>query len=689
MATRTVSATGGNWSATGTWVEGAVPTAADDVVCQVAGLSGNLTLDTTGNCRSVDFTNYTNNFSMNANQTLNVGTSTVNGTTAFKLVAGMLFTGLTTSTLNFVSTSATVIDLTSAALTLPCAVTFNGAGGSWRLADAHTINGVVTLTAGTLNTNAKAVLSSTFSSSNANTRTLNQSGTTWTVNGINGTVWDFTTNTNLTWTTTIATAIIASGSGVAATPCIVNTGGKSSSGDITMSGAGVVRLASTPTMRNFTRTGTTAKTDTFISSSFTCTGTFTCNGNSTTNRVLCQSNTIGTASTITAATVTVTNTDFRDITGAGAGSWNLAAITGNSGDCGGNTSITFTTAAPQTFQGTVSASWSTLATWTSRVPLPQDNVSVASAFSAAQTITADMPRLGANIDFTGTTGNVVWAWTSAITLYGSLTLVAAQNTPTSGGTSIIFEGRGSHTIRTHGISIPGGGTGVAIQGFGGTYTVQDNWTMNASWQLINGTFDANGFNMTAFAFNSSNTTTRTLTMGTGTWTATTTSTATAFNFTSVTGLTFSGSNAPLVISGIGSGTRTFATGGLTFFTLTYTVAGSTGPLVITGAGTFAAITFSDASNARTLTLPASTTTTATVFTVAGTTGKLMTVNSSTPGTAATISSISPHVAFVTFTDITATPTAQQWDDSNGGTDGGGNTNINFANLDHQHLVGVS
>ncbi len=55
-ATRTISNTGGNWSATGTWVEGAVPTSADDVVATAT--SGNLIINTTAAVRSIDLTSY-------------------------------------------------------------------------------------------------------------------------------------------------------------------------------------------------------------------------------------------------------------------------------------------------------------------------------------------------------------------------------------------------------------------------------------------------------------------------------------------------------------------------------------------------------------------------------------------------------------------------------------------------------
>lgn len=64
---------------------------------------------------------------------------------------------------------------------------------------------------------------------------------------------------------------------------------------------------------------------------------------------------------------------------------------------------------------------------------------------------------------------------------------------------------------------------VTIDAAGGTYQLGGNLTMGASRTLIltNGTFDANGFDVTishSVAFDSNNTNTRTLKLGSGTWT---------------------------------------------------------------------------------------------------------------------------------------------------------------------------
>ncbi|MCC7514532.1 MAG: hypothetical protein IT212_07550 [Bacteroidia bacterium] len=76
MSVRTMSDLGGDWADTATWVEGSVPTAADDVVATAT--SGNLTIGTSINskyCRSLNFTNYISIFTINTSYTLWIGDS--------------------------------------------------------------------------------------------------------------------------------------------------------------------------------------------------------------------------------------------------------------------------------------------------------------------------------------------------------------------------------------------------------------------------------------------------------------------------------------------------------------------------------------------------------------------------------------------------------------------------------------
>lgn len=86
MATRTISNTGGNYNAVGTWVEGIVPTSADDVVSTAT--SGQLTVNVTSAARSIDLTTYLSTLTM-------TGALTVSGSaTTNTFGVGMSFAGV-------------------------------------------------------------------------------------------------------------------------------------------------------------------------------------------------------------------------------------------------------------------------------------------------------------------------------------------------------------------------------------------------------------------------------------------------------------------------------------------------------------------------------------------------------------------------------------------------------------------
>jgi hypothetical protein len=312
--------------------------------------------------------------------------------------------------------------------------------------------------------------------------------------------------------------------------------------------------------------------------------------------------------------------DFRDITGAGAGSWNLAAITGLSGDCGGNSGITFTTPATQTATGTASFSWSTHG-WTSRVPLAQDDVVINNAFIAGRTVTLDVPRAGKSIDWTGATGTPAWAVTTATTVYGSITKIAGMTQ--SGTTSVTFEGRGAFTLTNAGV---GWTNPLTISMFGGTLTLGDAIVSTSTKTHNNGTFVDAGFASTFTTVTSNSGLTR-VTTRTGAMTVT--GTGAVFTVTS-TGLTHTGTGSTLTVSDTSASSKTIAGGGLaTYGTLVITGSG-TGTIDITGANTFSAL---DIGAPKTVRFTAATTTTITnAVTCTGTVGNVITISSITAAT---------------------------------------------------------
>ncbi len=316
--------------------------------------------------------------------------------------------------------------------------------------------------------------------------------------------------------------------------------------------------------------------------------------------------------------------------------------------------------------------WSASA-WTTRVPLPQDDVYLGNVFNASQTLVADMPRLGRSIDWTGATGTPAWALTSVANIfYGSITLISGMTL--SQDRNINFSGRGTHTITSAGKQFPSSSANVYISSIGGTYTMQDAFSTGGSLTLQNGTFNANGFNVSARNFTGSTTTTRSLIMGSGTWTVTLGS-GTPFNMTTTTGLTFSGELSTIIYSGSNTAGATFAGGGLTFGTFTNIVNGSTGALTITGSNSFYQFNFSDASNARSLLFTASTTTTirnTNGFNIQGTSGKLMTIASVTAATHTLTSTQKQICNYLHLTNSLAGGGGPWYAGANS-TDNGGNT----------------
>lgn len=130
MATRTISATGGNFNATSAWVEGVVPTSADVVVGNAT--SNNLTVNVSSACSNLNLANYTKTLTINA-------LLTVSGTDLLSSFgASMTFAG-TTSAANFLAFSSAHVlkqDTTSEIPNLG----FHGSNTKVLLSDIYTQN---------------------------------------------------------------------------------------------------------------------------------------------------------------------------------------------------------------------------------------------------------------------------------------------------------------------------------------------------------------------------------------------------------------------------------------------------------------------------------------------------------------------------------------------------------------------
>lgn len=409
----------------------AVPTSSDDVYFDGNSGAVVVTVNANTNCAALNFTStlggdYTGEFK--AGSVARV--MSIYGSVLF--VSGMTLSY--NATYKFAGTSGTQT-ITSAGQTILGNYQFNGSGGTFQLADNHSMGGTssFTLTAGTFDPNGK---------------TVSFVGTSHTLTG-------------------------------------------------------------SFSFYNLTRTGTATTTDDLVlESNITVTNVFTANGNSTTNRLFIRGDDTRTQRTITSASNSFSNVDFLDIVGAGAGDWDLSAITGLSGDCGYNSGITFTTAKTLYWVNYSGGSWSSTASWSetsgglpgSRVPLPQDTVIIDanSITSASRTITADMDRLGCDITSTNVANSPTLALGTYSKIFGSLAL--GTHTSITGNILGVY-GSANETITTNGNTI---GTQLHVKmKVGTTLSLADACILTGTVYTYQGGFDLNDFNLTASTFDMS------------------------------------------------------------------------------------------------------------------------------------------------------------------------------------------
>ena len=406
------------------------------------------------------------------------------------------------------------------------------------------------------------------------------------------------------------------------------------------------------TFVNLTRTGTATKTDTLTISGAdqTITGTLCLAGNSSTNRLLVQTATLGTRRTFVLGGAAICktggtqNVDFMDIgmSGGAANERDLSAITGLSGDCGGNDGVTFTASAAQTSVST--DTWSTVGKWTSRVPLPQDDV------TCSHNTTVDMPRIGRSITFTGTP---TISLSNDIAIYGSITL--ASGISLSSMVTVELRGRsvgmpiGGWVITTNGKSFT---RSIAMYAPTGTYIVADSLAWGAAiygLYLYNGTFNDNGKATTGGRLYLTGAAVRGIVLS-GTMVLTGTS-SDIVNSTTITNLTATLTGSTIVLAQTGVGAQTFAGGGLVYNNVTvsgagayaltvsgnnsfntFTVQQSVDSVAFTGSNTITSLVIDRTTSNKTITETAGTNQTITTVTCATSAARTLTINS-TAGTA--------------------------------------------------------
>lgn len=289
-----------------------------------------------------------------------------------------------------------------------------------------------------------------------------------------------------------------------------------------------------------------------------------------------------------------------------------------------------------------------------------------SFYVSAGTDSVNILSNATDIDFTGFAGTFV---VGGRTIFGSLTLSTGMTVAAGASITTFGATSGTKTITSNGktIDFP-----IIFNGIGGTWKPTDTLTLGStrSMTLTNGTFDADGKNITVGTFATAAGGAKVLTMGSGTWT--------------VAGATWN-TNADSVDVTVNAGTstitmtsgsaKTFSGGGKTFNVLNQ---GGAGNLTIAQSNTFANIT--NTIQPATVRLTAGTTQTVSALGLAGTSGNLITLDTTVAGTRATIykATGSISLSFVSIKDIAATGGANfNAFTSNGCVNGGNNSGWDF------------
>jgi hypothetical protein len=583
--------------------------------------------------------------------------------------------------------------LTSGGKTLG-ALTVNGSGITATLGDYLILGtNTLTVTQGTFTTSASNynITAGGLSSNNSNVRTISLNGSTCTFSGsfpINFTANDSTpASSNLTFNAGTSQVNITHDELFSET--VIRAGGvtfynltstKNSGGDVNFSGENTFNnLTITSPSSGITR-------GVILSSNQTISGTLTTAGSNLITRISIRSNVPATARTLTVATLSANNCDFTDITLSGAAS--PASPTG-AGDCGGNTNITFPS--PKTVywnlsgtQNWTATGWATTSGGTpnsANYPLAQDTVIFDNTGSAG-TVTL-MPSFNiAAIDASSRTSAMTLTVGNS-NLIGSFILGSGVSV-TSGGFTRTLRFRGNRTQTLTVGSKLLSTSALVVEKNGGSVVLGDILTLNLTGggtnglQLLNGTFNANNYDVTIENFLTSGSSSRTLTMGSGLWTFTS---DLAVWSVSGSGFTFNKDTANILLSSTGSGTlRTFNGGGLTYNKLT--IGGATGSSITTINGTniFSEIA-SIKTVAHTLRFQANTTNTFTTWNISGSLGNLVTIASSVTTINHTLAKAGAGIVSADYLNIsrsTATPGTLTWYAGANSTDSGNNSGWIFS-----------
>lgn len=262
----------------------------------------------------------------------------VNGAFTF---SGSNFSATADNTATFAAAGNSTMTVTTGGVSMPN-LTKTSSAGTLTFQDAWTSFGTcgISNSGGTIDFNGKTITTNVLTTSTATAKALTFGAATVSLTGLNlsGSNLTFTANTSsITITPSGATTITTAGV-TFSTLIIIPPGGV------------VTGVTGSYTAATHTITGPNSNSGELrwsSSGTVTVTGTLTMTGNSAAKRLNVGAIILGTAVTLNAATVSLTDVNFIDITGAGAATWSGTRLS----NAGGNTSITFPAAVRQFWVG--------------------------------------------------------------------------------------------------------------------------------------------------------------------------------------------------------------------------------------------------------------------------------------------------------------------------------------------------
>jgi hypothetical protein len=543
----------GNWNATSTtnWATSSggasgasAPTSADNVIFDGASNTGTdaFTVTVTGTSAAPALCADFSTSSLDGAMTLTMGATAVLDIYGSMTLPATNFSisGTSGAAIRYKSTTTGKTLTTNGVSLGNVAITFDGVGGGWTLGSAYTSTQAITLTNGTFDTGNYNITSLTLSSSNSNTRTLTLGSATLTLSG-NGPII-FTTATNLTLNAGTSTINCSS-----ASPSFTGGGLTFYNVSFTSNAASIITIGGANTYNDltFTSRASTAIFPIAIGANQTVSGTLTLGAaNTAIRRMFIRSDVVGTPRTITAATVaTLSDVEFRDIVGAGTGTWSGTRL----GNCGGNSGITFDAAKTVYRVGT--GNWSATQ-WSltsggsvdvNNFPLAQDTA-IFDTNTTTGTHTIDGSWAIGNLDMSALNVAVTLATGSGPNIHGNLTLDADVTLSSISGTgTFTFAGASNQTITSAGVTFTQ--SLVLNKPTTTSLILGDALTTNLGFTLTQGTLDLNNFNLTSLDFISNNSNTRSIAFGTGKIVVTRGNTSNVIvNFNNATNFSFTGTS---------------------------------------------------------------------------------------------------------------------------------------------------